>query len=174
MSDSTAADSRHQSHPPHHQYSVRTVLLIMTMACVLLAITRAVVPDDESAWTKILMFLALAVPVAFGTWIIWRSQKRPWQLPENTITVQVDAKWLRRVKSPLIMLPIAALTGVSVTFAPLCLLWCGQIEKFGIVEWICVPVCFLVINLVPRFYMGIAGEVIAQLVKYEDPAVGSK
>lgn len=74
----------------------------------------------------------------------------------------------------MIMMPVAALTGVSLTFAPLYLLLCGQMEEFGIVEWILVPVCFLVIYVVPSFYMGLAGEVMAQLLKYEDSSTSSK
>lgn len=50
MPDSAATESKLQQRLPHHQYSVRTLLLIMTVACVLLAIVRAMVPEDVPAW----------------------------------------------------------------------------------------------------------------------------
>ncbi len=64
--------------------------------------------------------------------------------------------------------PIASLTGVSLTFAPAYLLWCGPIEELGILEWVGVAACFLMIYLVPSFYMSLASEVMAQLIKSED------
>jgi hypothetical protein len=63
--------------------------------------------------------------------------------------------------------PIAAFTGVSLTFAPFFLFWCGQADNFGVFEWIAVPLCFLVIYIVPGFYMSLASEVMAELFKSE-------
>jgi len=135
---------------------------------VLLVITLAIVPEPLPIEMKIFVFFMFAAIAAFAARILHQSKHRPWKLPEDTITVQVDAKWLRRVKSPFIIGPIATLTGVSVTFAPLYLLWCGQMDEFGIVEWISVPLCFLIIYVVPNFYTSLASEVIAQLLKHEN------
>jgi hypothetical protein len=140
----------------------------------LLAITLAIVPDDFPIPMTFAVFAIFAVGVAFTVRIAHQSKHRPWTIPEETITVQVDAKWLRRAKSPIIMMPIAALTGVSVTFAPLYLLYCGQFDEFGIVEWIGVPICFLIIYLVPGFYMSLASEVLGQLVKQQESSTTSQ
>jgi hypothetical protein len=70
--------------------------------------------------------------------------------------------------------PIAALTGVSVTFAPLYLLQCGQMANLGILQWIIVALCFLVIYFVPGFYMKLAAEVIAELIKADEAAGNSQ
>ena len=77
----------------------------------------------------------------------------------ETIAVEINVKWVRRVKSPLFWI-VSALTGVSLTFASLWLYWCGQ-GKFPEASWWLVPSCFAVIYLVPLFYIKLAGEVIA-------------
>jgi hypothetical protein len=59
------------------------------------------------------------------------------------------------------------LTGVSLTFAPFYLFWCGQWQQLGILEWIVVALCFLVIYFVPGFYMHLASEIIAELAKID-------
>jgi hypothetical protein len=150
---------------PRFQFRVGTLLVVMTGACLYLAF----LPSDLSAETRIVLFVTFVVMTAYSAWLFHRSRQRPWTLPDKTITVKVDAKWLRRVKSPFIFMPVAALTGVSVTFAPFYLLWCGPVSDFGVVEWIAVPLCFLMIYLVPGFYMSLASEVMAQLVKMEMP-----
>ena len=82
---------------------------------------------------------------------------------KEKIMVQLDGKWVRRVKSPLFW-GVSALTGVSSTFAPLFLYWCGKGE-FPEHSWWLVPVCFSVIYLVPLFYIRLAGEVIASIYR---------
>ena len=69
----------------------------------------------------------------------------------NMVTIQIDSKWQRFVRSPLYYV-IAALQGVSVTFAPWFLYRCGKGEFFPGHEQIIVPLCFAVIFLVPLFY----------------------
>jgi len=51
---------------------------------------------------------------------------------------------------------VSALTGVSVSFAPLFLHWSGQGKFFPGYEWLVVPACFAVIYLVRRsiFFRG--------------------
>jgi hypothetical protein len=78
------------------------------------------------------------------------------------VWVVVDRKWVGRVRSPW-MLGIAALTGVSVTFAPFCLLQLGAFANWTYVHWLAAGVCMVVIYLVPGFYMRLAGEVLRQL-----------
>lgn len=153
------------------RFSVRALLLILTATCIVLAILQWVLPHDLSIGMRITLSIMLAAPIAYGVWVYHRGKRHPWKTPEDFVTVKVDAKWLRRVKSPIIMGPIAALTGVSVSFAPLCLFWCGQAEQFGIFEWIAVPSSFLMIYIVPGFYMRLAGEVMAELFKLETPGV---
>jgi hypothetical protein len=114
------------------------------------------------------VFILYGLIIARLATLVYKSQTKPRTPPQDTVTVQVDAKWLRRVKSPIIMTPIAAMTGVSVSFAPLYLLWCGQLAEFGYSEWIGIPIALFVINVVPGFYMGLASEVIAQLLKTEE------
>ena len=80
------------------------------------------------------------------------------------ITIQIDAKWLRRVKSPF-MWVVGALQGVSVTFSPLFLLWAatGSFQVSG--RWFILPVCFLSIVLVGWFYLLLGRDVIRELLK---------
>lgn len=80
----------------------------------------------------------------------------------DEVTVTIPAVWLRRVKSPL-MLIVCALTGVSITFAPFFLFQLGQ-AKSEIWNPL-VLLCFAVIYLVPGFYMKLAAVVLAQLYK---------
>jgi hypothetical protein len=167
MPDPHITDTEGKHDPSRPQFRLRTLLLITTATCVLLGITLAIVPESLPFKYKIFTFLFIAAMSAYAARMIYLSKHRPWKLPDDTVAVQVDAKWLRRVKSPFIMGPIAALTGVSLTFAPMCLLWCGQMEEFGALEWVLVPVCFLVIYVVPGFYMSLASEVLAQLVRLE-------
>jgi len=153
------------------RFSVRTLLLILTATCILLAILQWVLPKDLPLGIKIFLSSMISLSIAFAVWIGYQRQHHPWKTPEDFVTVKVDAKWKRRVKSPIIMWPIAALTGVSVTFAPLYLYWCGQAEEFGVFEWIAVPLCFLMIYIVPGFYMSLATEVMAELFRLETPGV---
>jgi hypothetical protein len=159
------------------RFTSRYVLVLVTGACLLLGLLHWILPSELTASDRIkISFLYLAMLV-FGAWMLLSARQNPWTTPTDYVTVKVDARWQRRVKSPIIMGPIAALTGVSMTFAPMGLLWCGQVEKFGLLQWIVAPLCFLTIYLVPGFYMRLAGEVIAELLKSGSepsaaPAVG--
>lgn len=168
MTDRDAANTESNRESSYPRFRLRTLLLITTAACLLLATTLAIVPKSLPTEMKVFAFLLFAAMFAYAARVIYQSKHRPWKLSENTITVQVDAKWLHRVKSPLILGPIAALTGVSLTAAPAYLLLCGQMDEFGIMEWVGVPASFLVIYFVPGFYMSLASEVIAQLLKHEN------
>jgi hypothetical protein len=150
------------------QFNLRALMILMTVACIVFGLLAWLLPPLP-AELRVLNFASFAFVVAVGAWVIYRSKHLQWKPPKDSVTVKVDAKWLRRVKSKRIFLPIAALTGVSITFAPLFLFWCGK-EDFGAIEWIVVPLCFVVIYAVPSFYMGLAGEVIAQLARIETPA----
>jgi hypothetical protein len=78
------------------------------------------------------------------------------------VTVEIDQKWVRLARSPLYYIA-AGLMGVSVTFAPLFLYWSAKGTFFHGYEWIIVPLCFLVIFLVPSFYFGIGTAVAKEL-----------
>jgi hypothetical protein len=149
------------------QFNLRFVLVFITGACLMLGFMAWVLPNDFPITGKIVSYGSILLVLVFGAWIYLHGQQNPWTTPADYVTVKVDAKWLHRVQSPFVMGPIAALTGVSITFAPLGLLWCGQVEQFGLVEWIFAPICFLTIYLVPGFYMRLATEVMAELLKAE-------
>lgn len=162
----TSPDEPHRS--PRFQFRVGTLLWVMTITAVI-----AQSPLLRT-WEGLFLWLAMITPaLLLVLYQIWRRRKPP-ALPKNTVTIQIDAKWLRRVKSPFIMRLIASLTGVSITFAPLYLFWCGQRKELGAYEWFVVTLCFLVIYLVPGFYMRLAGEVIGQLVKIEEARPNSR
>jgi hypothetical protein len=57
---------------------------------------------------------------------------------------------------------VAALTGVSISFAPLFLYRCGK-GGFPEASWWLVPACFAVTYLVPLWYIRLACEVIASI-----------
>lgn len=80
----------------------------------------------------------------------------------DKVTIQIDSKWVKVVRSPLWWI-VAALQGVSITFAPLFLYWSGQGRFFPSAKWIVVPVCFGVIFVVGFFYLSLGGEVIRAL-----------
>jgi hypothetical protein len=85
------------------------------------------------------------------------------------VTIQIDSKWVRRVKSPL-MLIVGTLQGVSITFAPLFLYWSGTGSFHPNLRWIVVPLCFASIVLVGGFYIWLGGAVVRELRKQCDTA----
>jgi hypothetical protein len=82
----------------------------------------------------------------------------------NKITVEIDSKWQKIVRSPFYYV-IAALQGVAITFAPLFLYWCGKGQMFHGYEPVIVPFCFAVIFLIPAFYYWLGGAIIRELMK---------
>jgi len=84
-------------------------------------------------------------------------------VPGNSVTVEVSEVWVRRLNSPLYVV-VAALTGVSISFAPLGLLWLGIYNQWNVLTISGAAACFLMIYFVPMFYMRLAGQVIRQLV----------
>jgi len=77
------------------------------------------------------------------------------------VTIEISARWGRLVRSPF-MLIIAALQGVSISFAPLLLYWSCKGEFYPDSRWI-LPVLFTMAYLVPLFYFFIAGPVVKEL-----------
>ncbi len=82
------------------------------------------------------------------------------------ITVELDSKWERRVNSPLFW-AVSALTGVSITYAPIYLYRAGQGGYSESSGWL-VPACFAVIYLVPLFYIKLGAEVIKSIHAQRD------
>jgi hypothetical protein len=160
-----ATDNGSRQQPVRFQFRLRTVLIIVTAFAVFLGIFAMIIPDNLPIELRAITFAVISVPFAFAVWVCYRSSRHPWKSPENFVLVRVDSKWQRRAKSPFVFLPIMALTGVSTTFAPMYLLYCGQMQEFGLLEWILVPLSLAVIYLVPNFYVNLAGEVIAELVR---------
>ena len=76
------------------------------------------------------------------------------------VIIEIDPKWVRLTRSPIYSF-VSALTGVSVTFAPLFLYWAGKGKFYPNQEWIVVPLCFAVIYFVPLFYFRL-GNVVAK------------
>jgi hypothetical protein len=153
------------------RFSVRGMLLAVTVACALLGLLQWLLPEEISVWSRAWTSAVILGLAAYAVWLIRRS-KQPWRPPSELVTVSIDAKWKRRVKSPYIMGPVAALTGVSVSFAPAYLFWCGPAEELGPWEWLGVAASFLMIYLVPGFYMRLASEVMAELMRRDDDAAG--
>jgi hypothetical protein len=80
----------------------------------------------------------------------------------STITIEIDSKWAWLARSPLYFI-VSALTGVSVTFAPLFLYWSGKGRFYPGYERTIVPLCFAVIFLVPSFYFAVGTAVVKKL-----------
>jgi type IV secretory pathway TrbL component len=85
------------------------------------------------------------------------------------VTIEIDSRWAKIVRSPLYWI-VAALQGVSVTFAPLFLYWSGKGMFPHESEWLIAPSCFAVILFVGFFYMLLGGAVIGELRKKQIPA----
>ena len=81
-----------------------------------------------------------------------------------TVTIEVDSKWVARINSPLFII-VQALTGVSVSFAPLFLYWAGSWGLTGPEKWITIVVSYALIVIVPGSYMWFASPIIRQLRK---------
>ena len=79
------------------------------------------------------------------------------------VTVEVSPTLAKIVRSPLHLIA-TALTGVSVSFAPLLLYWSGQGKFYPRYGWIVVPMCFAVIFFVPVYFYRL-GNVVAKEVR---------
>jgi hypothetical protein len=82
----------------------------------------------------------------------------------DKVTIEIDSRWAKIVRCPLYWI-VAALQGVSVSFAPLFLYWSGKGMFPHGSEWLVVPSCFAVILLVGFFYMLLGAAVIGELRK---------
>jgi len=82
----------------------------------------------------------------------------------DKVTIEIDSKWVRIVHSPLYWI-VAALQGVSITFAPLFLYWSGKGRFHHGYEWIIVTSCFAVILFVGLFHILLGRSVIGELRK---------
>jgi hypothetical protein len=82
----------------------------------------------------------------------------------DKVTIEVDPGWVARLNSPLFAI-VQALSGVSITFAPLFLYWAGSWGLTGPAKWIIIVVCFAIIVTIPGYYMWVASPIIGQLRK---------
>ena len=80
----------------------------------------------------------------------------------NIVTIEIPSKWAWFARSPLYFL-VSSLVGVSVSFAPLVLYWSGKGWFFPSYARVIVPLCFVVIYLVPLFYIVVGQAVASQL-----------
>ena len=85
-------------------------------------------------------------------------------VPGNAVSVQISEVWVRRLNSPLYVV-VGALTGVSISFAPLGLLMLGIHNQWNVLTISGAAVCFLMVYFVPMFYMRLAGQVIGHVIR---------
>ena len=82
----------------------------------------------------------------------------------DNVNVVINSKWVKRINSPLYTI-VQALTGISVSFAPLFLYFAGEWGLIGLSKWLIFIVCYGIIFLVSAFYMGLAFSVIKPIRK---------
>lgn len=80
------------------------------------------------------------------------------------VTIEIDSKWVKVVHSSLYWI-VAALQGVSISFAPLFLYWSGKGMFPHGSAWLVAPLCFAIIFFVGFFYMLLGGAVTGELRK---------
>lgn len=80
----------------------------------------------------------------------------------DKVSIEIDSRWVKVARSPVYFI-LAALQGISVSFAPLFLYWSGRGNYFSGLEWLVVPLCFGIIFVVPAFYFWLGGSVMRQL-----------
>ena len=85
----------------------------------------------------------------------------------ENINVVVDSKWVKRIYSPLYII-VQALTGISVSFAPLFLYFAGEWGLNGMLKWLVLIICYGIILFVFTFYIGFSLSVIKQIRKIAD------
>ena len=146
------------------RFSLRKMLVVVTLLCLLSTLLALTLDFGAQlfAWYLVLLFPG---SIWYGLRSYRKNQQELDRIRTEGLIVRVDPKWLRRVQSPLFMF-VCAFTGVSVSFAPLGLVWCGDFRTYGLVQWIVAPICLLLIYFVPGFYMDLASQVLAQLYKH--------
>jgi len=82
--------------------------------------------------------------------------------PSNIVTIEVPSKWAWFVRSRLYFL-VSSWVGISASFAPLFLYWSGKGWFYPRFARVIVPLCFVVIYLVPLFYIVVGQAVATQL-----------
>lgn len=88
----------------------------------------------------------------------------------ENVTVQIDSKWVGEVRSARFKV-VAALTGVSFTFAPYFLFLSGLamgkttgLPRFG---WGLVALlCYAIVHYVGRFHIRLGGAVVRELMRH--------
>jgi len=86
------------------------------------------------------------------------------------VTIDVNSKWAWFARSPFYVI-VSALSGVSVSFAPLFLYWSGKGRFFPGYERVVVPLCFAVVYLVPLFYF-VVGQAVANELRRQSKQQG--
>ena len=79
----------------------------------------------------------------------------------SAVSVEIDSKWVKRVRSPLFRV-VAALQGIAMTSAPMFLYGAGR-GRFGRYDYLVAAACFVTIYLVGWFYVRLGSEMIGQL-----------
>jgi hypothetical protein len=86
----------------------------------------------------------------------------------SKVTIEIDSRWVKIARSPLFFI-VSALQGVSVTFAPYFLYLSAKGQFVLAPERVVVPLCFVVIFLVPLSYFRLGSVVIKELRQKEIP-----
>ena len=80
----------------------------------------------------------------------------------SNVTIEINSKWVRIVRSPIYWI-VAALQGISISFAPLFLFWSGRGGYFPGHQAFVTPLCFAIIIFVQLFYFLLGAAVIKEL-----------
>ena len=88
----------------------------------------------------------------------------------DKVTIQLDSKWVAEVHSPTKLKVLAALTGVSITFAPVFLFFSGyQVGRSSLraaIAWVIVGLlCFASIHFVGRFFIRLGWAVVGEILQ---------
>jgi len=123
---------------------------------------------DETNQLTALAFGPIAAAIGFFLFWGWARARSG---PKVLIEVQVGAASYRAVQSPPVFWAVCALTGVSVSVAPLSLFMFGHQGVSGS-DWR-VLACFLVTYLVPLVYMRLGSPVLEHAWKHRHDSLSS-
>lgn len=114
-------------------------------------------------------YLFLVPLLIFVTFIAWRRiRESEGKIAHETVEVRVPRFWFRAVRPAPVKYSLAALTGVSVSFAPLLLFFLGS-SGARMFDWR-VLTCLGAAYLVPFVYLRFGGLVLAEIWKAREDA----
>jgi len=84
-----------------------------------------------------------------------------------TLTIQIDDKWKQRIRSPLYKV-VSSMQGVALSFAPIFIYMIAKGIILKEVEWLVVPICFMIILVVGVFNLKLAQATVNGIKNAED------